>query len=85
MADNPLTVWLRNTIYRMTPKSEGDKQFAYLFKVGPPQGSPQGRVVNRMLTLCGSPASTHMLHSGTYRSAHVRWRPSHDTTRHVGL
>ncbi len=34
MADNPISVWLRNTIYRMTPKSEGDKQFAYLYKVG---------------------------------------------------
>ncbi|GLC54727.1 hypothetical protein PLESTB_000899800 [Pleodorina starrii] len=32
MAESDLSVWLRNTIYRLTPKWAGDKQFEYLFK-----------------------------------------------------
>ncbi|GLI59170.1 hypothetical protein VaNZ11_000999 [Volvox africanus] len=32
MADTDLAAWVRDTIYRMTPKWMGDKQFAYLFK-----------------------------------------------------
>ncbi|GIL84623.1 hypothetical protein Vretifemale_13286 [Volvox reticuliferus] len=32
MADTDLTAWIRDTIYRLTPKWAGDKQFEYLFK-----------------------------------------------------
>ncbi|GLC70240.1 hypothetical protein PLESTF_000946700 [Pleodorina starrii] len=32
MAESDFAVWLRNTIYRLTPKWAGDKQFEYLFK-----------------------------------------------------
>ncbi|PNW74503.1 hypothetical protein CHLRE_12g493700v5 [Chlamydomonas reinhardtii] len=46
MADKPFTVWLRNTIYRLTPKWAGDKQFEYLFQDYVPawkEGVRQGR------------------------------------------
>ncbi|KAG2452720.1 hypothetical protein HYH02_002952 [Chlamydomonas schloesseri] len=46
MADKPLSVWLRNTIYRLTPKWAGDKQFEYLYLDYVPawkEGVRQGR------------------------------------------
>ncbi|KAG2427821.1 hypothetical protein HXX76_012143 [Chlamydomonas incerta] len=46
MADKPVSVWLRNTIYRLTPKWAGDKQFEYLYTDYVPawkEGVRQGR------------------------------------------